>query len=264
MMRMLRGFFFPATPEITGEVRKSLRALEKRIGYRFRDKQYMIEALRHRSVLSKQSLDRHESNERLEFLGDAVLDYIIAEYFFHLFPEMVEGQLTKLRSVIVSGSSLVGAAKRISLGEALILSENEHRAGGRERASILEDAFEALIGAIYLDGGIKPTREFIESALLDSWRDVVRKDEFVNYKSIVLEHAQANSWQSPEYRLVEETGPDHAKRFVVELLLNGVAYGRGEGSSKKTAEQKAASAAAAKLGLLNSDEFGLGDADAEK
>jgi len=238
-------------------VRRQLRTLETRIGYRFKDSQLFLSALRHRSVLNKENLGRHESNERLEFLGDAVLDFVIAEYFYHLFPGMVEGQLTKLRSVIVSGTSLVGAARRIDLGAHLILSENEDRAGGRDRASILEDAFEAIIGAIYLDGGVKPSRIFIESHLLDNWREIVTKDEYVNYKSLVLEHAQANSWDSPEYRLVEESGPDHSKRFVVEIFLNGVSYGKGEGTSKKTAEQRAASAAATKLGLLNGDEFNL-------
>lgn len=256
-MNWLRDMLLRSQGDISREVRQQLRKLENTIGYRFRDHQMLLSALRHRSVLNKENLGRHESNERLEFLGDAVLDFIIAEYFYHLFPGMVEGQLTKLRSVIVSGMSLVGAAKRIDLGEFLILSENEDRAGGRNRASILEDAFEALIGAMYLDGGVKPTRNFIETHLLDNWREIVTKDEYVNYKSLVLEHAQANSWDSPEYRLIDESGPDHAKRFVVEIFLNGVSYGKGEGTSKKTAEQKAASAAATKLGLLNNDEFDL-------
>ncbi|MCB9357235.1 MAG: ribonuclease III [Calditrichaeota bacterium] len=240
---------------VPSELRQQLRRLEKRIGYRFTDSILLVSALRHRSVLNKENLGRHESNERLEFLGDAVLDFIIAEYFYHLFPGMVEGQLTKLRSVIVSGTALVEAARRIDLGSHLILSENEDRAGGRNRASILEDAFEALIGAIYLDRGIAPAREFVETHLLDNWREVVKKDEYVNFKSLVLEHAQANSWDSPEYRLVEETGPDHSKRFVVEIFLNGESFGRGDGSSKKSAEQKAASVAASKLGLLGSDDL---------
>jgi len=256
-MNWFRDMLLRKRGEIPSEVRQQLRHLENRIGYRFKDPQYLVSALRHRSILNKENLGRHESNERLEFLGDAVLDFVIAEYFYHLFPGMVEGQLTKLRSVIVSGTSLVGAAKRIDLGEFLIVSENEDRAGGRNRASILEDAFEALIGAMYLDGGVKPTRTFIESHLLDNWREIVTKDEYVNFKSLVLEHAQANSWDSPEYRLVDETGPDHSKRFVVEIFLNGVSYGKGEGTSKKTAEQRAASVAAAKLGLLTNDEFNL-------
>src|SRR3989339_1018487 len=144
----------------------SLSELEKIMGYRFKNRLYLIGALKHRSALHHLQQDRSYSNERLEFLGDAVLDLIIAEYFYHLFPDMVEGHLTQLRSVIVSGSSLVGSAKELGLGKFLILSENEERAGGRKRASILEDAFEALIGAIYLDGGMKPAREFVETHLL--------------------------------------------------------------------------------------------------
>lgn len=256
-MSWFRNMLIKNQGDIPREVRQQLRQLEKRIGYRFKDHQLLLSALRHRSVLTKENLGRHESNERLEFLGDAVLDFVIAEYFYHLFPGMVEGQLTKLRSVIVSGTSLVGAAKRIELGEFLLVSENESKAGGRNRASILEDAFEALIGAMYLDGGVKPSRIFIETHLLDNWREIVTKDEYVNYKSLVLEHAQANSWDSPEYRLVDESGPDHAKRFVVEIFLNGISYGTGEGTSKKTAEQKAASAAAARLGLLSTDDYNL-------
>ncbi len=244
--------------DIPREVRQQLRQLENRIGYRFKDSLFLISALRHRSVLNKENLGRHESNERLEFLGDAVLDFVIAEYFYHLFPGMVEGQLTKLRSVIVSGTSLVEAAKRIDLGEFLIVSDNEDRSRWTQpRSSILEDAFEALIGAIYLDGGVKPARTFVETHVLDNWRDIVKKDEYVNYKSLVLEYAQANSWDSPEYRLVEESGPDHSKRFVVEIFLNGESCGKGEGTSKKTAEQRAASAAATKLGLLTNDEYDL-------
>lgn len=256
-MNWLRDKLLRMSGDVPRETRQQLRRLENRIGYRFKDPQLLLAALRHRSVLNKENLGRHESNERLEFLGDAVLDFVIAEYFYHLFPGMVEGQLTKLRSVIVSGSSLVGAAKRIDLGNYLLLSDNEDKAGGRLRSSILEDAFEAVIGAIYLDGGVKHARTFVETCVLDNWRDIVKKDEYVNYKSLVLEHAQANSWDSPEYRLVEESGPDHAKRFIVEIILNGEPCGRGEGTSKKAAEQRAASVAAAKLGLLSGTDLDL-------
>ncbi|MBK6909979.1 MAG: ribonuclease III [bacterium] len=259
-MSWLRDMLFRRQGDIPADIWQRLRKLEDRIAYRFKDPLLLVAALRHRSILTKENLGRHESNERLEFLGDAVLDFVIAEYFYHLFPGMVEGQLTKLRSVIVSGTSLVGAAKRLGLGASLIVSDNEERAGGRDRASILEDAFEALIGALYLDGGVKAAAAFIETHLLDNWREIVTKDEYINYKSLVLEHAQANSWDSPIYRLVEESGPDHSKRFVVEIILNGVSYGRGEGTSKKTAEQKAASEAAGRLGLLGSDELNLDSA----
>lgn len=251
--------------DIPRELLRELAALERTIGYRFKNRIFLVGALKHRSALHHLQQDRSYSNERLEFLGDAVLDLVIAEYFYHLFPTMVEGHLTQLRSVIVSGNSLVGAANKLGLGEYVILSENEDRAGGRDRPSILEDAFEALIGAIYLDGGMKAARDFIETHLLDNWRDIVKREEFVNFKSLILEHAQAQHWPNPEYRLIEETGPDHSKQFVVELILNNEQHGIGEGPSKKVAEQKAASVAARKFGLLQDrdDLFGHEESDEE-
>jgi ribonuclease-3 len=224
--------------------------LQKFIGYRFSDASLLVDALKHRSVLPIFNEDRCMSNERLEFLGDAVLDFIVAEYFYHLFPTMAEGELTKLRSVIASGSVLVRAAQKIELGRFILVSPNEERTGGRDRASILEDAFEALIGAIYLDGGRDAATEFVEIHLLGNWREVVQQKEFVNYKSLILEHVQAKQWSAPVYALREESGPDHLKRFVVEVVINGVIHGRGEGRSKKAAEQQAAYSTAMQLGLL--------------
>jgi ribonuclease-3 len=235
---------------LSRETRVHFDQLEKRIGYRFRNELYLIDALKHRSALQQSGEERGKSNERLEFLGDAVLDLVIAEYFFHLFPMMEEGELTKLRSIIVSGSALVRAAQTIHLGEYVLLSCNEERTGGRERASILEDAYEALIGAIYLDRGYGAARQFVETHLLGNWREVVTQKEFVNYKSLVLEHTQAQQWSNPIYAVREESGPDHSKRFVVEVVINGIVQGRGEGTSKKAAEQKAASVAAERLGLI--------------
>lgn len=224
--------------------------LQERIDYRFRDISLLVDALKHRSVLPLYGEDRAKSNERLEFLGDAVLDFVVAEYFFHLFPSMTEGELTRLRSVIASGSVLVRAAQKIDLGNYVLLSPNEERTGGRDRASILEDSFEALIGAIYLDGGRKAAREFVEVHLLGNWREVVQQKEFVNYKSLLLEHVQSKQMGTPAYVLCEETGPDHLKRFVVEVVINGVVHGRGEGKSKKAAEQEAAYLTALQLGLI--------------
>ncbi len=214
---------------VSRETLNQVRGLQRNIGYRFRDKSLLVDALKHRSALPLFNEDRSRSNERLEFLGDAVLDFIVAEYFYHLFPTMAEGELTKLRSVIASGSVLVRAAQKIGLGQFILLSPNEDRTGGRDRASILEDAFEALIGAIYLDGGRDSARDFIETHLLGNWKEIVQQREFVNYKSLILEHVQARQWSAPVYALREESGPDHLKRFVVEVLINGVVHGRGEG-----------------------------------
>lgn len=249
MIRFLDWLLSPKE-RVDSVLAAQLSGLERIIGYRFRRKSLLIGALKHRSVLQQSGEDRHLSNERLEFLGDAVLDFVVAEYFYREFPLMVEGELTKLRSVICSGSVLARAALKLDLGKYVILSLNEERTGGRERQSILEDAFESLIGAVYLDGGLSPARAFVETHLLDNWRDVVRQKEFINYKSLVLEHAQAKQWSAPVYALREESGPDHSKSFVVELVINGVIYGRGEGRSKKAAEQEAALATAEMLGLV--------------
>jgi len=235
---------------ITPEHWLIVRGAQRSIGYRFRDKGLLIAALKHRSVLPQYNEARAQSNERLEFLGDAVLDFIIAEYFYKLFPDMAEGELTKLRSVIASGSVLVRAARRMELGRFILISQNEERSGGRDRPSILEDAFEALVGAIYLDGGKDAAKDFVEIHLLSNWREIVRQREFVNYKSLILEHVQAQQWSAPVYALREESGPDHEKRFVVEVLINGVVHGRGEGRSKRAAEQDAACSTAEQLGLL--------------
>ncbi|MBU0508490.1 ribonuclease III [bacterium] len=235
---------------IPREILQRVRMLQSSIGYRFRDKSLLVAALKHRSMLPILNEDRSESNERLEFLGDAVLDFIIAEYFYRLFPDMAEGELTKLRSIIASGSVLVRTARKIELGNYILLSPNEERTGGRDRPSILEDAFEALVGAIYLDGGRDAAREFVEDHLLGGWREIVRQKEYVNYKSLILEHVQAQQWSAPVYALREESGPDHEKMFVVEVLINGVVHGRGEGKTKRSAEQRAAARTAMKLGLL--------------
>ncbi len=247
--RLLR-YFTRSQEIISPEILARVKALENLIGYRFQNRLILVDALKHRSALQIYNEDRNRSNERLEFLGDAVLDFIVAEYFYNLFPMMVEGELTRLRSVIASGSVLARAAQSLDLGRFVLMSPNEEKTGGRDRASILEDAFEAVIGALYLDGGLEVARDFVESHLLGNWRDVVRQKEFVNYKSLILEHAQSKSWSAPVYALREETGPDHLKKFVVELLINGVVYGRGEGRSKKAAEQEAALASAEILGLL--------------
>jgi ribonuclease-3 len=232
------------------DVLNFVSGLQRNIGYRFRDVSLLADALKHRSVLPLYGEDRAKSNERLEFLGDAVLDFVVAEYFFHLFPTMTEGELTKLRSVIASGSVLVRAAQKVELGRFVLLSPNEEHTGGRERPSILEDAFEALIGAIYLDGGRKAAREFVETHLLGNWKEVVQQKEFVNYKSLLLEHVQSQQATAPIYVLRDQSGPDHLRRFVVEVVINGVVHGRGEGRSKKAAEQEAAYLTVLQLGLI--------------
>ena len=246
----MKWFRKPEHYGLDKETLAKLQELERKIGYRFKDLTHLCCALKHRSCLADLSQERIQANERMEFLGDAVLDLISSEYFYHSFPEKVEGELTKVKSVMVSGSVLVKEAKRLNLGKYIFLSENEERTGGRSRRSILEDAYEALLGALYLDGGYKTVRRFVEEGLLSNWEEIIRRPEFINYKSLLLEYAQHRALPNPTYILRRESGPDHAKNFMVEVFLDGRELGRGEGRSKKIAEQMAACQAVEKLGLL--------------
>lgn len=226
--------------DITPRLRRKLRELEKKIHYRFHRPGLLLTALKHRSYLDISGEKRADSNERLEFLGDAVLDLVVAEHFFRTISAQNEGVLTGIKSTIVSGPVLAGQARKIELGKYLLLSENEERAGGRNRRSILEDSFEALIGAIYLDGGLKAARVFIFSFLIDDSKKILAKKSLRNYKSALQELVQGRGDDPPVYHVIEESGPDHDKRFIIEVRLNGEIIGIGRGRSKKEAEQHAA------------------------
>lgn len=225
-----------------------LEVLEHRIGYQFRTPDLLRTSLRHRSILGQGDHESRVSNERLEFLGDAVLDLCVADYLYRQFGTAPEGELTQFKSVIVSGGYLVGRARSIGLGEFLLLSESEIRTGGRDRASILEDAYEALIGAIYLDGGIDQARKFIRERILTDLDLETVLEGNQNYKSQLLELSQRRNHGTPVYRVIDEIGPDHSKFFVVEVLMADRVLGKGTGSSKKRAEQDAARAAVEFLG----------------
>jgi ribonuclease-3 len=226
---------FPQTPRDTGT------GLEERIAYRFQQPELLEQALTHRSHVGQvEGAGRLDSNERLEFLGDAVLDLCISRWLYHNFPGKKEGELTKYKSIIVSGRFLVQVAMDLGLGDYLLLSDSEDRSGGRRRPSILEDAFESLIGALYLDGGIKAAEAFVDRFILDGLDLQQASRDNRNYKSLLLELSQGKGLGNPVYQVVEELGPDHSKFFVVEVLVNGQSRGRGTGSSKKKAEQAAA------------------------
>jgi len=218
--------------------------LEEVIGYTFRDPELLKQALTHRSHTGQHDGARASSNERLEFLGDAVLDLCVSHHLFLRFPDKKEGELTKLKSIIVSGPSLVQLAGEIGLGGHLRLSESEDRTGGRQRPSILEDAFEALLGALYLDGGMPAAEAFIHRHVLEGMDLSQASRDNRNYKSLLLELSQSRGRGNPAYRVVDEVGPDHSKFFVVEVLVDDEVMGRGTGASKKKAEQ-----AAARVGL---------------
>lgn len=220
--------------------------LEKRIGYTFRNRELIHEALSHSSYANEKKKQRR-SNERLEFLGDSVLSVVVSQHLFTNYPELPEGELTKIRAALVCEKSLHRFALQIGLGEFLLLGKGEEHTGGRERPSILADAFEAVIAAIYLDGGLEPAREHIMHFIPKSLPEN-RAVLFGDYKTALQEVIQKNPEEKVEYILTSESGPDHNKFFVVEVCLNSNVIGRGEGKSKKEAEQMAAKEALMLMG----------------
>lgn len=223
-----------------------MKDLEMKIGYKFNNKDYLMESLTHSSFAN----ERHKNlncNERLEFLGDAVLSIISADFLFHKYPDMPEGQLSKLRSSLVCTDSLSKFAREIHLGDYLFLGKGETNTGGADRPSILENAFEALIAAIYLDGGMKCAEQFVLSFLTKA---VENHDvSFKDYKTMLQEIIQQNPSENVNYVLVGESGPDHDKVFEVEVHLNSNVIGKGKGKSKKSAEQAAAKEALDLMGI---------------
>jgi ribonuclease-3 len=207
------------------------------------------QALTHRSCLGRG--DRTlASNERLELLGDAVLGLVVIEALYRKYPQETEGVLTRMKSHMVSRDRLAVEAERIGLGSDVRLSPGEEQSGGRKRQSILADAYEAVLGAVYLDGGMEAARRFVQAGLL---KRVTRSRDYRqqhNYKSWLLEYVQAERKAAPRYRVVVESGPDHSKQFTIEVTVRSEVLGVGTGLSKKKAEQAAAKAAIEKLGLM--------------
>ena len=229
-------------------IKDAIAAFEGKTGIRFRDRTVLEQGLTHRSFLGCNGGDPGRSNERLEFLGDAVLELVVIEYLFRAFPSDREGDLTKKKSLLVSKGVLANRAEQMGLGGFILLSESERDSGGRERASILADAFEAVVGAIYLDRGIAVARRFIEEQLLATASTILQDRAHLNYKSLLQEHVQARHKTHPRYRVVTEIGPDHMKLFTVDVSVRGSLLGRGQGHNKKEAEQNAAGDALGRLG----------------
>lgn len=214
-----------------------LLELQKRMGYRFLNEALLTHALTHSSYANEHHFPREGNNERLEFLGDAVLEMISSENLYRNNPQMPEGELTKLRASLVCEPTLAQCAREIALGSFLLLGKGEEATGGRERNSILSDAFEAVIGAIYLDGGFTNAKEFVERTVL---ADVKKRSLFCDSKTILQELVQSEHKGTPSYRLLSETGPEHMKRFTVCAYLDDKPLAKGEGTTKKAAEQQAA------------------------
>ncbi len=211
--------------------------IENRLGYRFHNAEYLSHALTHSSYANEHRMDREKNNERLEFLGDAVLEMISSEYLYKTHPQMPEGELTKLRASLVCEQSLAQCAKKMELGDFLLLGRGEEATGGRERNSILSDAVEAVIGAIYLDGGFTNAKEFIERTVLS---DTDNRTLFCDSKTILQELIQSDHKGVLTYRLLSEEGPEHMKRFTVGAYLDDRMLAQGDGKTKKAAEQVAA------------------------
>jgi ribonuclease-3 len=213
---------------------------EKGLGFIFTNKALLQRALTHRSYLNENPDYPLEDNERLEFLGDAVLDFITGEYLYHRFPEMPEGRLTNLRSALVRTETLARFAVKFNLGEFLLLGRGEEDSGGRKRPAILCDAFEAFIGALYLDQGLEAARQFVYAVIDPALQEILALDHDKDAKSRLQEVAQSSYQLTPTYRTVKEAGPDHAKEFTVEAVIGGKVYGWGVGFSKQSAAQAAA------------------------
>ena len=216
-----------------------MNELQDKIGYHFNNVSLLKEALTHSSFANEHRSQHIKYNERLEFLGDTVLSIVVSDYIFKNCPELPEGELTKLRASLVCEKSLYEFAKRIDLGNYLLLSKGEKNNGGADRPSILSDAFEALIAAIYIDGGMKSASKHILNFVVPEIKNT-KKKRINDYKTTLQEIIQKNPGEQLEYVLVDESGPDHNKHFVVEVHLNSNVIGKGGGRSKKEAEQQAA------------------------
>ena len=216
-----------------------MTALEERLGYSFRNRALLETALTHSSYANENRASGIVCNERLEFLGDSVLGVTVADFLYRHFPDMPEGRMTRLRAELVCEQSLHRVALELHLGDYLRLGKGEEHNGGRKRASILSDAVEAVIAAMYLDAGMETAAGFIHRCLLDDVR-AIETPTFTDYKTSLQELVQRHSGQVLSYELVGEEGPDHAKTFRVQVCLNGDPIGRGTGRTKKEAEQAAA------------------------
>ncbi|MBD3221180.1 ribonuclease III [bacterium] len=235
----------PAGPALEPEQR---RLIEVKLGHSFHDPTLLENALLHRSHSFVVKNSREDSNERLEFLGDAVLGLVVNDYLYRRYDEASEGDLTKMKSLLVCGARLAEVATSLEIGDHIRMSRSEAATGGRKRTSILADTTEALIGAVYLDGGLQAARRMIERCLLSTSDQVLARGRHDNHKSQLQEIIQARFKSPPRYRVVSVDGPDHDRIFRVQVAFNGHVLGTGEGPNKKAAEQVAAQEALAKLG----------------
>ncbi len=215
---------------------EELKELEKKIGYEFSEKRLLGQAVTHSSFSNEQKINKYKNYERLEFLGDAVLELLSSRFFFETYSDMSEGEMTRLRSSMVCEPALAFCARDLDLGKYILLGKGEEATGGRKRDSIISDVMEAVIGAIYLDGGLLEADKFVRKFILS---DLENKQLFYDSKTLLQEQVQKEG-RTLTYELVSESGPDHEKVFVVEAVIDGKTVGRGQGRNKKTAQHQAA------------------------
>jgi ribonuclease III len=221
-------------------VQRDLSAFEERIGHNFQRRDLLTRALTHKSYSHEARQEHIQDNETFEFLGDSVLGFVIGDLLFRRFPTLDEGALSKIKAYLVSASSLAAKARAYGMGDVLYLGVGEEKSGGRKKESLLANLFEAMIAAVYLDGGIESARRLIETSFARDIESIEPDDLlFHDYKTALQELAQGKGLQLPEYSVIDEVGPDHDKRFIVEVKVGNL-VARGEGSSKKEAQQQAA------------------------
>jgi ribonuclease III len=228
----------------------SLGRFQELIGYTFASEPLLRQALTHKSSIPSDDVNGLFSNERLEFLGDAVLNCLVTEYLYHLYPDKDEGQLSKIKSLVVSRKILGEIGQALGIGVYMVFGVSEEKTGGRSRLSIQSNTFEAILGAIFLDGGYLPVKEFLKKQLFCRIDEFLGDERHANYKSLVLEMAQRDGFGMPRYITVSALGPDHAKEFKVRIEIAGLALGEGVGLNKKIAQQNAAQNA-----LMNYDKI---------
>ena len=224
-----------------------LENIEKKLGITFKDKDLLKSAFIHRSYLNEHPEEKISHNERLEFLGDSVLGFVVSEHLFIKYPTHAEGDLTNFRSSLVNARTLAEVSKKIGLGDFLLLSKGEEATGGRDRQYLLANTFEALLGAIYLDSGIDQAKKLIHEELLPKLEHIIDKKLYKDFKSAFQEIAQEKQNTTPSYKVLDESGPDHNRTFKVGVFIGENQVGEGSGKSKQIAEQEAAASALAKF-----------------
>lgn len=236
-------------------IQKTIRTFESKFQISFDSNNLIIQALKHRSYLSISKESRLQSNERLEFLGDAILELIVTDFLFHNYRDLPEGDLSKMKAILVSRKVLAIVARKMELGQFILMNPGEENIGGRDRTGTLANIFEAILGAIYLDKGYTSASEFVETYLIKDHSIYIKQIELMNHKSELLELIQSKNMGMPDYSIIEEEGPDHNKIFVVNVTLNDTFLGTGKAAQKKQAEQEAAKNALDKIkkGKINID-----------